>query len=261
MERNCINFVDTHASTTVDYCLNAALVGTEYNKYLYELNSSGLFTLNHLPSLHSSDLTLSQFCDRYLVRKTFGVDLLKDILRCAHVNKLNKVVPAHVHATETPSTLVPVHWDNVTIYTDGGYNKNSDVAAFGVTIENPHYNDERKYSSLTECSRIPGKQDNYRAELYAILRALKQCHSHQSVVIKSDSKSGIDAIKAYLKGSLETKLKYGNRGLLDCICKEYKRIYHVDMIHVYFAGCCRTGELLVRLSELFAIFDEVQSYI
>ncbi len=30
-------------------------------------------------------------------------------------------------------------------------------------------------------------------------------------MIKSDSKSGIDAIKAYLKGSLETKLKYGDR--------------------------------------------------
>ncbi len=201
--------------------------------HLYKLQSCGIFRLNQLPPVGSSNMTLSKFIDEKLFFQNISVDELSSIIQVANENKEVNVIPSRERLVETPCTLIPKAWDEVTIYTDGGFIRNSNCASFGLTIEDKTVGRNDTYSTLTECSRIPGKQDNYRAELYGILRALKQCHNHQKVTIKSDSKSSIDAINKYNFGSVETRLKYGNRGLLDCIRSECKRVKHYKLEHVY----------------------------
>ncbi len=233
MDKLGVKFVDNSKTFDVDYCLSAALSDTKYQHRLYALQSSGIFKLSQLPSASASKHVLDLFIDKYLMFKNINVPELRSIIDIANTNKCKKVIPGRSRLLETPCNLIPSDWNEVTIYTDGGYIKDNNIAAFGLTVENPEFDDERRYNSMSECSRIPGKQDNYRAEMFAILRALKNCHNNQIVTVRSDSKSGIDAIMKYLNCSLEAKLKYSNRGLLDCICREIKRIKKVNLEHVY----------------------------
>lgn len=92
------------------------------------------------------------------------------------------------------------------IYTDGGcINNGSDdaIAGYGVYFEGNEYNNISK--------RIDGLQTNNRAELTAILEALKTVNSEDNIIIHTDSEYCIKGIKGINKinknGDLFKKIK------------------------------------------------------
>lgn len=77
----------------------------------------------------------------------------------------------------------------INIYTDGGCSKNGStnaVAGIGVYFENGEYENISK--------KIEGKQTNNRAELTAILEALKTVDIKNDIVIHTDSEYCINGI-------------------------------------------------------------------
>jgi ribonuclease HI len=96
--------------------------------------------------------------------------------------------------TQEPIATILGNKENVIFYTDGSFNPFTKTASYAVIKEILEATDNY---TCYESERIPGVQNNYRTELFAILRALINTKTGQQVLIRTDSLSAVQAIKAY----------------------------------------------------------------
>jgi ribonuclease HI len=113
-----------------------------------------------------------------------------------------------------PGTL-NCNTEHMIIYTDGSYDPTSGNASYALVLEE----DGEQYNQY-ESEKIPEVQNNYCAELFAILRALINIQDEQSVTIHTDSQSSIDAINMYSQLHEEDKCKFCENNLLQAIINE-----------------------------------------
>ena len=218
-------------SSNKDTSIMDALRNTKVKKKANSLFKTGIFRRSQLPE-ETTEEALAVFINKYELQSHLTTTELRMIINKVEDRKAYGLIPNHNIGQETPTTLIKQEWEHVILYTDGGYDKRRNVASFGIVVDERKDGIDINNSRRTECSRIPGKQDNYRAELYGILRALKQVHRHQRVTIKTDSLSSIEAILSFVSVPKEQRMKYSNKILLDSIRREYRRIRKVVFEHV-----------------------------
>jgi ribonuclease HI len=217
-----------HNKTKV-YSIMEASKGTKLRKYADVLARIGIYKTNQLPRPSKEEL------QNFILKKDIGSHFSVSTL-FEFVNKVfertNRCTPINIRQQRpTITNLVSPEWNKTTIYTDGGYCKYRNITSFGIVVEEAGVSINN--ATRFKCSRILGKQDNYRAELIGILRALNHVHRHQEVTIVTDLLSSIDAINNYIKVSKENQMKYNNRGVLDKIACKYTRIKAIKLLHVY----------------------------
>ncbi len=231
--------VNSKMSVSQDYAIDLALAHTPERKYAKDIMKAGIFRYNELPT-NTSESSLAEFIGKYKQMSNMMPSTLMRIINTIKKRLPRGRIPIIEQLDNTKCDLIPASWDKVTIYTDGGYNPTKNVATFGIVVDESDNGINIKSTKRCENSRIPGKQDNYRAELYGILRALMQVHDHQTVIIKTDSQSSIDAVLGFVNTTNEGRIMYNNKMLLDSIRKEYNRINKVVLKYVE-AHCGEPG--------------------
>ncbi|MBA3284442.1 MAG: hypothetical protein H0U27_05205 [Nitrosopumilus sp.] len=219
-------------NTCQDYSIVDALKNTRVKKLANCLFKAGIFRRKQLPK-NITEAVLQDLKSKYKQLSHLTLQVLQSIVNKVDSRKeYGKIPYTKDNGKRTPTKLITNNWNEVTIYTDGGYDKVKNVASFGLVVDERENGIDINTSKRTECSRIPGKQDNYRAELYGILRALQLVKNHQIVTIRSDSLSSIEAITNYVKLPKEARVKFSNKLLLDSIRHEHKRINKIIYEHV-----------------------------
>ncbi len=108
------------------------------------------------------------------------------------------------------------HNESVEFYTDGSYKKETNRASYAVVRADNF--------DIFENGRINGVQNNYRAELFGIVRALQNTKNGQKVTIYTDSQSSIDAITKFKKTKkMEERINFPEKDLLLTITTEMSR--------------------------------------
>ncbi len=141
--------------------------------------------------------------------------------------------------------------DNITLYTDGSYDKKKKIAAYAVINHNNH--------TVYENGRIPGIQNNYRAELYGILRALNNTKSNQSVTVYTDSLSCIDAIETFSRLTHnEKRIKFMDKDVVNSIVQEMKRVSKCQLQWVPSHSGIPSNELADKLAKKALHFKRIK---
>jgi hypothetical protein len=143
--------------------------------------------------LKHSKLTLNGLGTKRLVKKNrvrSYINIAVEIM-CSHAIHIKHKSRIKPDTNNTIPSNTTHNVNAVEYYTDGSFDLILRRAAFTVVQAN---NFNVHYSG-----RIPGQQNNYRAELFGILCALNNTHSAQTVTIYMDSLSSIDTIDTFNK--------------------------------------------------------------